>query len=723
MRAFRLLLPACLLPRLGAGAPAGGPGVEEARVAVEGGVPRLMLDGRPTVPFIFFYNTDIGGPERDHLLPAQVALARDAGCHIYSLPLRVPRLPDSDLPNFDWPDRLLDRFIAVDPDALFLVRVYPGPNQTWKLWAQFPSDEVAAYADGSPGANPSLASPTYQRRFAEDLRAIIRHYEGSPYGRRIIAYQPGGPEHEMFGDQYRERGPDLSPVNQQGFRRWLKRRYGAEAALKQAWQRPEVTLATATIPVPEAGRFPMHGEAEPIRVFYDLPVQRDWVDFSGYANDLAADCILAWARLIKEETGGRRLSAFFYGYTMELVGSFSGHYAAQRVLECPDVDILAGPCSYTDRRAGAPPSFMSLVDSIAAHGKLWFNEDDMRTSFMAPALLPAGGHAFNQPITTRDREETLAVLDRNFAAIQLHRAGTWWMDLMSAGAFSDPSAWRMLSRRLKSYRRQLDRPTPYRAEVAIVVDERSKEFVRSDWDACHFLMLLRTAAGKCGLPVAWYALNDVISGVAPPCRVYVFASAFQLDDAPRRALARRLRSAGATAIWVYASGVLGPDGPDARRAGHLVGMDVAIHRGKQGSEGCGILTGETWGTDREIVPRLVVEDTAAEPLGHYRSDGLVSTARLGRNVFVGDAVLTPDLLRKLFAAAGAHVWATGGEVIQCDGRLLCVHAAEAGEHRVSLPPGVEAQAIEADVARVEGDAVVLRFPRDATQWLRLVPRR
>lgn len=353
MDALFTVLPAVLL-LLGTSALADGPGVREARVAAESGVPRLLLDGRPTVPFIFFYNTDAGGPDRDRLLRSQMQVTMAAGCHIYSLPLRVPRLADSDQANFAWPEGLLDRFIAVDPDALFLVRVYPGPDRTWKLWGQFPRDELAAFNDGSTG-NPSLASPTYQREFAADLRAMIQHFEGSPYGRRILAWQPGGPEHEMFGDQYREKGPDVSAANQQGFRRWLAARYADDAGLQRAWGRPGVTRATAAVPTPEAGRFPMHGGA-PVRVFYRLPAEQDWVDFSAYASDLAADCIISWARLIKEETGGRRLSAFFYGYTMELPGSFSGHYALQRVLACPQVDILAGPARTRTAAAATRPA-------------------------------------------------------------------------------------------------------------------------------------------------------------------------------------------------------------------------------------------------------------------------------------------------------------------------------------------------------------------------------
>ncbi len=648
MDTLTIVLLVALLLSLPAGAAAG---VTEARVVSEEGAPRLLLDGQPTVPFIFFYNTDIGGPEREDLLQAQMKLVMEAGCHIYSLPLRVPRQPGTNEPNFAWPEGLLDRFIAVDPEALFLVRIYPGPNRSWKLWADLPPGEIATFADGTTG-NASLASEVYQREFETDLRAIVRHFEDSPYGPRIIAYQPGGPEHEMFGDQYREKGPECSEANQARFRQWLSQHYATDTALQQAWGRPQATRATAQIPRGEPGRFPMHGGDSPVRIFYDLPAQRDWVDYSAYCNDLAADCIINWARTIKEESGGRKLSAFFYGYTMELPGSFSGHYQTQRVLDCPDVDILAGPCSYTDRREGDPASFMSLVDTIAAHGKLWFNEDDSRTSLLDPRYMKPEWKAFNDPITAADLDETLAVVDRNFTAIQTHRAGTWWMDLMAAGAFNHPALGELLKRRIEGYRAELAHLTAFRPEVAVIVDERSKEFIRSDWDANYWAMFsLRTATGKLGRPVGYYSLADFIAGVVPPCQAYVFANAFYVDDAQRKAVQRRLRAEQARAVWVYAPGYLGPNGPDASHATALTGITVEVSPGKQGSVGEGLLQGLAWGPEVDVRPRLVVRDERAEVLGRYRTDLAVSTARSRsqsyESIFVGDIALTAEALAKL----------------------------------------------------------------------------
>ena len=82
----------------------------------------------------------------------------------------------------------------------------------------------------------------------------------------------------------------------------------------------------------------------------------------------------------KLETGGKSLFTSFYGYHCELFGAVSGHYNLTRMLQCEDVDILAGPVGYSEREAtGGIASYMTIVSSVAEAGKMWFDESDYRT--------------------------------------------------------------------------------------------------------------------------------------------------------------------------------------------------------------------------------------------------------------------------------------------------------------------------------------------------------
>ena len=697
--------------------------VTRASIDNEGGMPRLMINDTPFLPIIFFYNTDIPGYGSGRYMKEQVTLAAQAGVHLYSLPLRHRRMKGGERIDFADSDALMDAFIQIDSQALFILRLFVGPHGSWKEWNDIPAEEFQQFADGTQGRHVSMASSLFDEPTNADMANLIRHYETSPYGKRIVGYHPGGPNSEMFHDHYRTKGPDYSEANHRRFRQWLKTQYRTDQPLQKAWANPDVTLGRAPIPRFESGRFPMHGAgAEEISVFYDLPAEQNWVDFSVYSSDIVADKIIDWARLIKRETQGNKLAVFFYGYTFELPGSFSGHYRLERVLACPEVDILASPYSYHDRFAGGAGGFMSPVDTVAAHGKLWINEDDSRTSALDPALIPSHFSLFDK--RAENLHQSVNLLERNLAAIQVHRAGTWWMDLVSAGAFNHPAFWSMLEERMPLYDAVYRRPKPYRPEVAVLVDEESKFYVKSDWDANYWtLVRLRDEAAKTGAAVGYYSLQDFIHGVAPQCKAYVFANAFYLTEEQGAAIRARLVREKATAVWVYAPAYRGPGGPEAGRASDLTGIRLDVEDGMGESAGSGFLEGETWGPALNLSPRLFVADEQARPLGHYSRDGLVSAAETSapgfRSIFVGDLGLTSGLLRRFFGRAGVHLWTHGGEVVHVDDAVLMAHSAHAGDIAVHLPEGVNAKPIQGKVEQHSASTVHAEFRAGDSRWFNL----
>jgi len=695
---------------------AGFGGVRTATVESVGGVPRLVLDGRPTPPLIFFHNTDVPGDASDRHLAAQVALARDAGVHLYSLPLRCPRLADGVSPNVAYADSLLDRFITVDPEALFMLRLYVGCDQTSTWWRELAATELERYADGSTGGI-SITSEEFAARARRDLIELVDHFEASPYAGRVIAYSPGHADTEMFPINYREKGPDLSQAAQRAFRRWLRARYRADAALRRAWGRDDVSLDTAEVPVPPPGRFPMHMGAggTPLAAFYALPGEQDWVDYSDFISEVTADRILEWARIIKERTGRRRLSCFFYGYTFDLPGSLGGHGNLARVLSSPDVDMVASPYSYADRFAGGTGNFMSPVDSVALHGKLWMNEDDTRTS-----LLDLGGEPAYLALFTEQCQslnEDLGVLGRNLANLHVHRAGTWWMDLISRGAFEHPALWKMLRARREDYSRLLDDPAPFRPDVALVADEESKLYVKDDWDANWWLMYhLRDEAAKCGASVGYYLLDDLVSGLVPPCRLYVFVNAFRLDAEEVAAIGARLDVEGATALWVYAPGYVGSGSGGVQAA---TGIAVA--------EDTGTLAGEAFGSPFAVSPRLAIRDADAAALATYREGGAPSVAlkRVGghASILCCDWGPPASVLRRFAQRAGAHIYVDDGSVVLCDGRLLAIHTGTAGTKTVHLPAGVTARPLDGHPVSPREADLDAPFEAGETRWFALTPGR
>ena len=689
--------------------------VHQAAIVPDHGVPTLTINGQTVPPFIFFFNTSCSTERTTRYLEPQIRAASDNHVHLYSLDfVGWPWVEERETTgaDFSYTDGLLDRFISVDPKATFILRFYDTPPAGWTGGAAIPAEELIWFANGTKGP-PSLASAYVWEHYQTSLRRMIARYESGPYGPRILAYHACNSS-EWFGPGYRENGADFSPANQRAFKTWLKRYYPTPQALAEAWNRPGLTFEEAEIPKAEAGRFPIHGTGD-LQAFYDFQTGKDWVDFSRYTSEATTQRVMDTARLIKEETGGRKLTQFFFGYTFDLPGSINGHLDVERLVRCPDVDLLVSPITYGDRMTGGAGGFMSAVDSITAHGKLWINEDDMRTSVMdRTSITEANGQIAEINRPAKDLEETTSLLERNLASLLMHRAGTWWMDLTAAGAFNDARLWRMLDNRGAALYREIhSNPTPYRPEVAVIVDPRALYHVRSDWDLpANALTALRNASGTTGVQTGFYYFSDFLDGIVPPCKAYLFADAFYVTAAEMQAVRKRLDREGATAVWQYAPGYLGPDGPSTVRSSELTGIQLVVDNGRLHSVGQGSLEGLEWGTHHLASPRLTVVDKDAEPLGRYLSDNTVSAARkkVGHHhsVFFGDVGLGSDVLRSIYQEAGAHVWTRGNEVIQTDGTLLMVHSANMTECRITPPAGTTLVPIWRQT-----DA-------ESTQWFRIV---
>lgn len=697
-------------------------GVSSVKVSLVNGVPQLQINGAPVPPLVFFYNNEAGQPVPN---AAEVSGAAKNEVHIYSTIIHWNWLGADPIAPLDWsgPDREFQRYIDQDPQAMFLVRLRAEPPDNWSGYGSLPPGSVVKSQDGSLDTSRnrlSWGSQYYHDNSVANIRNFVRHYESNSLGKRIIVYQPaGGVSGEWFGyggRDYRQYGPDYSDVNLQAFRVWLQQKYGTDVQIQEAWGR-NVTLTTATIPL-DISRFPTQYR-QPTTAFYARPAQQDWIDFSAFESDLVSQWILDLARAIKQETNDSKLTAFFYGYTYEAFApSLMGHSRLDRLLSSPDVDIICAPISYQsssgnnypDRWYGGPAGFMSAVDSVAAHGKLWFNENDIL--------------AFNVPDTGFDFSNR--TLQRDLAAVLVHRAGTWWMDLFDSAPFADPRLWSMMGTKgVLNYRNIYAAPKPYQPDVAVISDAIAHLYTSDDSRIPgNTLMAFKNYALKTGVSVGFYTLDDFVAGIGPQSPVYIFANTFYTTDTQISALNRRLDREGAVAIWQYASGFLGPSSSGADRASALTGFTLVQADGNTGTDGLGVLAGKQLASSGGAVsPRLVVQDAAAISLGRYRADGKISTAvkRVGSHtaVFSGDFIQSTDFLRAAVRQAGVNVWTTDDSVVHTDGDLLAIHSGVAGTKRINLPTGVTAQAVNGQLAGQDALSISASFTVGDTLWFQL----
>lgn len=627
--------------------------------------------------------TIYGGPSS--VYQQQVALAREAGVHIYSFGIHMPWPQPGEAPDFSRTDLAIRTTIAADPDALLLPRFGMAPPPWWL--EEHPDDRML-FDDGETHGW-SMASEAWREQMQEHLRALVRHCE-EHYGDHMLGYHPCG-QHTGEWFYYRSWEPrlsDFSPAMSRGFARWAREKYGTVEALRAAWNDPDITFEDITVPSAEEQ---LHTD---IGFFRDPARERKVIDYFEYKQIAMVEPLEMMARVIKEETDREKLVCLFYGYTFDMHGipmgpQTSGHLAMRRLIQSPDVDILCSPISYLDRQLGGVGCFMVAVDSVRGGGKLWLNEDDTRT-YLTPA--DAGFGRVDTP------QGTYEVLRRNFAQIWPRRLACWYMDLGNAGWFNSKDIWDEIALMQRFYREHIDRPARWAPQVALIVDEQSPWYTRCD-RALHSPLVyqMRSQFFRLGVPFAIYLLGDLVEGRVPPMEAYFFANAFRLNPYQRAAIARTTH--GKTTVWFYGGGFLDDDASEANMA-QAIGMSVARGEPQPGRVNPQVADGdelaarlaeglqEAFGTDTTLDPLWVVTDDEAQVVGRYADGGAAVAARMtpeGLRVYIGALHCPAKLLRNILKASGLRLYSDSDDVILTDGEFLTFVATSAGPKRVEFP--------------------------------------
>ncbi|MGO8670915.1 MAG: hypothetical protein ACLQVD_06085 [Capsulimonadaceae bacterium] len=423
-----------------------------------------------------------------------------------------------------------------------------------------------------------------------------------------------------------------------------------------------------------------------------------WVDYAFYASDLVAEVITGLAAAVKNLSDRRLLVAVSYGYTLEFASrNESGHLSLSKVLASPDIDIVAGPNSYTGRGAGNPGAFSQPIDSITLNKKLWLLEDDTKTH-LADSETP---DTYNPRIVSP--ADTYAIHLRHFASAWCHRGGIAWMDLWGQGWLNREEIWRALGelRRLADRSARTIPPRKRTQDVVVLIDESSMCYVKNDSAlGANVIGKTREILMRTGASVGFYLQSDVLNDDFPDAPLYLFLNAFRITSAERQAIRDRLHRHGKTLVWLYAPGLFDEHGPCSQESSEAVGMTLRLQPwntqiGSQLTEIRHPITdrvrgGKRLGQEEVVNPSYSVSDPQAVVLGEYVSTGAPSIALREhsggwRSVFIGDPHLTVELLRGLFAYAGVPVYDAQDDVVIAsrEGALL-LHSGYTGQRTVNL---------------------------------------
>ncbi len=408
---------------------------------------------------------------------------------------------------------------------------------------------------------------------------------------------------------------------------------------------------------------------------------------------MVADTIAYFAHVVKEAAGRDRIVGVFYGYLLQLCGEQrqqnAGHLALEKVLNCPDVDFLCSPTSYAFRQIGGAGTshFMSLLGSVKLHGKLWFDENDIRTS-----LSPGAVGAWGKPQSVAG---DILQQDKELADVFVNGAAQWWFDV-GRNRYDDPGLMKRIAGYVKNARQVLDLDRTPVDEVAFVVDEDSLSYLRVADPLGRWLLVGQIPdLRRLGAPSGDYLASD-LPAIANH-KLFIFPTSFAPSDAQRKAV-DALKNNGHILVFLCAPGLYATDGridEEAMRAftgirlriGSQPGaLRVAIHDdGDLLTKG---LDGVTYGPPKHrTLPIVRADDPDATVLGTLPdgSPGLV-VRRYPRwtAVFSAAPLLPAALLRHLASSAGVHLYIDTPDVVWACRDLVAVSVRNAGVRTIRL---------------------------------------
>ena len=674
------------------------PGKTTAKVKGHNGTPTLFINGKPHNGMAWATYRPTVDVFRD-FARAGVSLYTFSGTPTeagYGLSKTVWTGPDTyDYSQFD--QRVL-MLLEANPDAYFFPRLYVHAPKWWS--EQHPDDIVVVdskdgdyvpfmHAGGKPA--PSWASETWRKETVAGLKRLIKHIEDSPYADRVVGYHiaSGTTEEWMTWGANEDQWVDYSPVNVARFRAWLEAKYRTVERLRTTWRDGNLTFETAGIPT-KAQR-----QRTELGALRDPTKEQPAVDFYQYNSALVADTICFFAKAVKDLTRREKIVGVFYGYLLQLCGEQrqqnAGHLALGQVLASRDVDFLCSPTSDAFRQLGGEGTshFMSLLGSVKLHGKLWFDENDIRTSL-------SGGHvgAWGRPA---DVEGDLLQQDKELANCLVNGAAQWWFDV-GGNRYNDAALMGRIGQLAEraSDVMVLDRTST--DEVAMIVDETSLAYLRVGDPLGRWLLLGQLPQlHRIGAPIGHYLVTD-LPDIADR-KVFFIMTSFAPTEADRKAI-DALKRDSHVLVFCWASGLYRNGQLDESAMTDLTGIklkmskDPSVLRVTLNGEHqlTGDLEGVSYGVDHKTLPVIYADDPQATLLGTLPDGkpGLVVKEHEGWTAIHSAAPLLPAaLMRRIAQRAGTHIYLETDDVVWATRDLLGVSVKEPGTRTIRLPRKVK----------------------------------
>ncbi len=687
------------------------------------GTPTLVINGQPTSPVMYCR------PEQSSSLPGCEETIVRSGIELYATRLNSQLevfWKDYDTFDFSEFDASVYDIMAVNGDAkIMLCITLWAPN--W--WMELPENQgelvVQSFRDRESNTDSgftdftkvkpvgaSFSSVKFREESSEALIKLINHVKNQSYYNKLFAFQLcAGSTYEwmVFQAGTLDASVDYSEASQNGFEIYLRNKYKTQSALREAWGDETVTFANAKIPT-SAERDP-NGQGN--LIFYDPEKDQRLIDFNLYLSDEGATTLLTYAEIVKEMTDYEKIIGAFNGYMWTQSGSDANgkvHSSFNRLLTSDFIDFFISPLAYSERYLGRSSTFMPVIDSILAHGKMYIAEVDHRTSLESSYSSNhdydgSQGISTGKTYTTND---TVLQYRRDLVQCLVQGVGLWFFDMRGNWVGDDQFYQAIVDMKAEFDYSYSFTDRSVKNEVAVIVGEESYAYSTfSGFNAVyHFNNYLyrtqRTALNAMGTDYDVYSMSDLTDGVvSDDYKVYIMLSPIEVTEEESAAIDKYVKKNGHTVVWVYACGYSDGKTLKVDNISKLTGITVKESRNsfiinvrlKTGTHPyiAGIGELKYGNSTAGVNPLLYVEDSSATALGAYCKDSSGKTGLAVKqmegwtSVYSGAMNLPVELLRNILKESGVHIYSeNSNDVVYVNANYVGLHSGIAEEKTIKL---------------------------------------
>ena len=615
------------------------------------GKPTLFIRDQP-VYACFYALTDCPGGRFSFEEGPRIAIKQfvEAGFQLFQLDLFLSDCwPKPGPLSVDLARRQIRGILDLCPTGAVVLRWHLNVPEWWKQ--QYPG-ELTRYSNGDL-ENPertvpvryiqddlrrtprnSLASEKWMRTAREKTAELVQGLAKSPEAHALAGIHVAcGVYGEWHYWGFMRNEPDVSQPMQERF----------------AAYRTKLGRVAAGVPTLEERKTLDHG------IFRDPKIRETVIDYYRCQQELVAERIVELCAIVKKNWRGPILTGTFYGYFFSMFDrqATGGHLPLHKVLQSPHVDYLSAPQAYGTlyRDLGGSGITRALIETIRHNGKLFLDEMDQTPSWK---WLNNVDTAFQ--LTDLDADH--ALIRRNVLESFTRGAGLWYYDFgpaNQAGWWSDTRLMEGIKKLKEICEKYHQRDYTPAGDVLFVFDTDVYYYTGSIQGTDPItdpLAVNRTMgeAWRAGAAIETIHLKDLESLDLARFKVVVFANTWLMSAAQRKFIREKV-------------------------------MTPARHVVFQG------LPAYTDGNSLNIEFSRELTGLPLQPKGLHLTVGAENLSRHGNVWFASAPPLPHTDWRRIFQAAGAHLYVDGGDIIHAGAGLVLVHTKDGGTRRISFRGG------------------------------------